>query len=853
MKGIIAIIAAALISQAAQAVTLPFTDHFAYSDGQLFTVATGVWSAGGSAGPEIAVAAGNALSAPAGFAPASDKGVLVSSSGTARRNVLQFTAQSSGEIYASFLLNVSSISGSDRLVAYFENTTSSTTTPELGVFLNSGSIGIGRNTTTPGFSTTLSAGTHLIVIRYTFTGTVADIWVDPSGSDYGAASPPTPTGSTTGSGAGTGTLQYFAINSPSGTGAINAKLDEVRIGTTWASVTPTGAPPPPPSTNVVITAINILTGQNDGDVELRGTGGTPNGFFEVETSSDITLPLTNWLPSGIHQFDSQGNFVCTNGVTPGTQQRFFAINVGGTNSIPPSPPVILSQPQDSTNSAGTTATFTVGVSGTPPFRYQWFYNTVNPLAGKTNATLVLNNVQASDSGGYSVLVSNMVGSVTSVVAQLVVTNVFSAPSIVTQPQSQTVTVSNNATFSVVAIGSQPLFYQWYFNTNSPIVDATNSTLTLLNVQFSDAGDYSVTVSNALGTADSNFATLTVVTNVAVNFDHVGYASYGINLTGGSGGPTVDVFQLSDMAGYYCTDSPCAANNPVVLRIHGTVTLRTNGDTFFGNNKTIIGVGTNATLIGDIGLYGCSNIIIRNLEIRNPSGYGEDDGISMKDGAKHIWIDHCTIRDTLDGHADMTRGCDFVTISWCKFYYTAPTGHEDVNLIGGNDGDSSTDLGRLHVTFHHNWWGALCRERMPSVRFGRAHVFNNYYSIAGANNYCARTRLYAEVLVEGNWYENVKNPWELLTTSGTTGKLLAQFNNVGYLDTSYGVQWINGWYPGQSLIPGTDTLTPASWNPSGLPDPDPSNVPPYAYTLDNAADVPAIVTNNAGNGRGPFAP
>ena len=181
----------------------------------------------------------------------------------------------------------------------------------------------------------------------------------------------------------------------------------------------------------------------------------------------------------------------------------------------------------------------------------------------------------------------------------------------------------------------------------------------------------------------------------------------------------------------------------------------------------------------------------------------------------------------------------------------------MNLIGGDDGDADSDTGKLHVTFHHNWWSTQCRERMISCRFGRAHVFNNYYNIGYSNNptnnYCNRTRIDAEMLVEGNWFENVKNPWELLTTSGSTGKVLAQNNNVGYLDTSYNVQWLNGWYSGQSLVPGTDTLTPSSWNPDNITDPDPSNVPPYAYSLDNASDIPGIVTNNCGNGKGPFAP
>jgi hypothetical protein len=106
MKTIVATLAAALISQAAQAVLLPFTDHFAYADGQLFTVASGVWSAGGSAGPELTVTTAAALSAPPGFAAPAGKGARWQPSGTARRNLGQFNAVSSGDLYASFQLNI---------------------------------------------------------------------------------------------------------------------------------------------------------------------------------------------------------------------------------------------------------------------------------------------------------------------------------------------------------------------------------------------------------------------------------------------------------------------------------------------------------------------------------------------------------------------------------------------------------------------------------------------------------------------------------------------------------------------------------------------------------------------------
>ena len=84
----------------------------------------------------------------------------------------------------------------------------------------------------------------------------------------------------------------------------------------------------------------------------------------------------------------------------------------------------------------------------------------------------------------------------------------SLPVINTQPQSQTVGIGQNATFSVVATGATPLSYQWRFN-GSAIASATGSTYVHVSVQTNDAGAYSVVVSNALGTATSSNAMLTV--------------------------------------------------------------------------------------------------------------------------------------------------------------------------------------------------------------------------------------------------------------------------------------------------------------------------------------------------------
>ncbi|HSY16849.1 MAG TPA: immunoglobulin domain-containing protein, partial [Candidatus Acidoferrales bacterium] len=83
-----------------------------------------------------------------------------------------------------------------------------------------------------------------------------------------------------------------------------------------------------------------------------------------------------------------------------------------------------------------------------------------------------------------------------------------APLIVTQPTNLTATVNTTAFFSVTAQGTGPLFYQWNFN-GTNISGATNSLLTLNNVSPAQAGNYSVVVSNFLGTATSSNATLTV--------------------------------------------------------------------------------------------------------------------------------------------------------------------------------------------------------------------------------------------------------------------------------------------------------------------------------------------------------
>jgi hypothetical protein len=112
-----------------------------------------------------------------------------------------------------------------------------------------------------------------------------------------------------------------------------------------------------------------------------------------------------------------------------------------------------------------------------------------------------------------------------------------APQITTQPQSQTVTVGANVTFTVQATGVPAPTYQWY-NTGVMIGGATSATLTLNNVQATNAGSYYVVVTNTTGSVTSNAATLTV------NAANTPAVSTGSSSGGGGGGALEPWFVLA---------------------------------------------------------------------------------------------------------------------------------------------------------------------------------------------------------------------------------------------------------------------------------------------------------------------
>jgi hypothetical protein len=146
--------------------------------------------------------------------------------------------------------------------------------------------------------------------------------------------------------------------------------------------------------------------------------------------------------------------------------------------------------------------------------WQWLFNgTAIPTATNSSFSLVASTSQA---GNYSVIVTNTLGSATSVVAVLAVTiPPGDAPIIIQQPVSQFASPGASVGFTAAAYSSLPVFWQWFFN-GFPIPLATNAWLTLTSVTTAQSGPYSVIASNELGTATS-FAAMLAVRQPTVSY------------------------------------------------------------------------------------------------------------------------------------------------------------------------------------------------------------------------------------------------------------------------------------------------------------------------------------------------
>ena len=289
---------------------------------------------------------------------------------------------------------------------------------------------------------------------------------------------------------------------------------------------------------------------------------------------------------------------------------------------------------------------------------------------------------------------------------------------------------------------------------------------------------------------------------------------GVNgTTGGQGGPVVEITTADQLASYR------RVAGPYVLRIMNDL----SGEFELGSNKTVEGATNNITIHGSLSFSGTltmtlSNLIVRNLKIDAVTS--TEDAMDIR-FAHHVCVEHCEFIDGPDGNLDVVSEANYVTIAYNKFFYTpawhplpgeTALNHRFSNLVGSSD-TTMADRGKLKVTYHHNWWADKIVERMPRVRFGEVHVFNNYYSSSG-NSYAIAAGTEAKLVIENNYFENINDP-HIFYDGETTAQIVATGNEyvnvTGLRHTGQGTAF----------------------------------VPPYPYTLQAGSSVKANVMANVG--------
>jgi hypothetical protein len=210
--------------------------------------------------------------------------------------------------------------------------------------------------------------------------------------------------------------------------------------------------------------------------------------------------------TGITGFDPAAFAINTSGFANPIGNGTFALGLanGGKDLVLnfAVAPAITANPVGQTVAQGATVNLSVTATGST-LHYTWRKNGVAIGGAGDNPAFDVVNAQPSDAGNYDVVVFNSVGSVTSTVATVTVRH---APLITAQPQNMTVCPGATAVFSVTASGEPAVAYQWRFGTTD-LLNETNATLTITNVQAINVGSYDVVITNELGSITSAAATL----------------------------------------------------------------------------------------------------------------------------------------------------------------------------------------------------------------------------------------------------------------------------------------------------------------------------------------------------------
>jgi pectate lyase len=333
---------------------------------------------------------------------------------------------------------------------------------------------------------------------------------------------------------------------------------------------------------------------------------------------------------------------------------------------------------------------------------------------------------------------------------------------------------------------------------------TNSANVIVNLN-AGLNDVHLVATTAGGVA--NIDSFTVIgTNVSAGnctvtsscpLNHEGFATLAGGVTGGGNATPTIVTSQTDLR-------TCARDTvPRVCRVQGSLAFGTWEEIDVQSNKTIIGIGANAEIVnGGFRLVGNrSNVIIRNLTIRDSANDDQDrDGIQM-DTAHHVWIDHNRFLRLGDGQIDSRLDTTYETVSWNVFEQ-----HDKTFGIGWTTNVTA------QITIHHNWIHDTNQRNPSADNILRAHLYNNVMeNITSYGNYA---RGGTNMVLQNSVFRNVNDPHYY-----DTGTLVAQGNQ--YVSTT-----------GQQESSGTSF---SFFNPGSF----------YSYTLTPTAQVEALVKRCAG--------
>ena len=296
-------------------------------------------------------------------------------------------------------------------------------------------------------------------------------------------------------------------------GTYTAVATNVAGTATSNGATLTVQPAPPPNT------APSFTTQPSGQTVTTG-----NSVSFTASASGNPAPTYQWKKDGVVLSGATSSSYSIASVASGDAGTYTVVATNSVSSVtssgavltvqaaPPTnvAPTITTQPTSLTVTTGGSATFTVGASGTPTPTFQWNKNGV-AISGATGSSYTIASTASGDAGTYTAVATNVAGTATSNAATLTVQAPpppNTAPSITTQPTSQTVTVGNSVTFTVGASGNPAPTYQWSKG-GVAVSGATSAAYTIAAAATGDAGTYTVLVSNSAGGVTSSSAVLIV--------------------------------------------------------------------------------------------------------------------------------------------------------------------------------------------------------------------------------------------------------------------------------------------------------------------------------------------------------